>query len=711
MIENSLSAIWNALAPGLANHLWQSTLVAAAAGLLTLALRKHHARARYWLWLAASLKFLIPFSLLVGIGHYLARSRPAATAQPTLYSAFEEITQPFALPSTPASHAVAPLISSSSWLHFLPAIVATWLCGFLVVLVVWTIRWRRVSAAMKSAEPISAGREVGALRRVERLGGIRKPIALLLSRTSIEPGIFGIARPVLIWPEGISHRLEDAHLEAILAHEVWHVRRRDNLYAALHMLVEAVFWFYPLVWWLGARLLEERERACDEEVVEFGSDRHIYAESILRVCEFCLTSPLVCVSGVTGADLKQRMVHIMSDRILHKLDFTRKLLLTTAAFLAIAVPITFGVLHAIPSQARAQSSTAAATAPTFETVSIKPNTEAGGKFYSKIGFSLQDGSFMARGVTLQRLIQMAYSVQDSQISSGPEWVNTQKFDIDAKMNRAVSDALKQSSGQKGFDDQLALKTLLAQNFKLVLHPETRNLPVYDLVVADSGSKLQESKTERFIHLERGELASHGVPIRILTNELSRILGQTVIDKTGLKGDYAFTLRWTPDTAENARFKAAQAVMGAPAPGSPDPNGPPLATALEQQLGLKLESHTDPVQVLVVDHAEMPSESQAENTTSSTPVRVPQDVISGLIREKVAPQYPEAARKAEIQGTVVLDATSGKRGNVENLQISGQPMLAPAAIDAVKDWKYNPYVINGEPVDVQTQVQVNFTLSD
>lgn len=708
MIEKPLSAVWNALTPGVANHLWQSTLVAAVAGLLTLALRKHQARARYWLWLAASLKFLVPFSLLVGMGHYLARSRPGATAQPTLYSGLEEITQPFAL-TTAAPHALAPSISSSGWIHFLPAIVAAWLCGFLVVVLVWAIRWRRISATMKSAEPLSEGREIGTLRRVERLGGIRRPIALLLSRTSLEPGIFGIARPVLIWPEGISRHLEDAHLEAILAHEVWHVRRRDNLYAALHMLVEAVFWFYPLVWWLGARLVDERERACDEEVVAFGSDRHIYAQSILKVCEFCLSSPLVCVSGVTGADLKRRMVHIMSDRILHKLDFARKLLLTVAASLAIAVPVTFGLFHATPGQAQPQADNVSAIAPTFESVSIKPNTESGGKFYSKVMFSLKDGSFMARGVTVQRLIQMAYRVQDSQISGGPDWINTAKFDIDATLNRAVADQILKQ--QKGFDDQIALKTLLAQRFKLALHPEARNLPVYDLVVADGGSKLQESKTERFIRVERGEVNSSGVPLRILVDELSQMLGQTVIDKTGLKGDYAFTLRWTPDAAQDARFKAAEDAMGA-VPGSPNPSGPPLATALEQQLGLKLEPRSDPVQVLVVDHAEMPSESQADITTSSTPVHVPQEVMSGLIREKVNPQYPEAARNADIQGTVVLDATIGKVGNVEKLQImSGHPMLAPAAIDAVKDWKYNPYLINGEPTDVETKVQVNFTLSD
>ena len=91
------------------------------------------------------------------------------------------------------------------------------------------------------------------------------------SRNSYVPGVFGIVRPVLLWPRDIETRLDDAQVRAILAHELAHVRRRDNLTAAVHMVVEAIFWFYPLVWWIGSRLVNERERACDEEVVRLTS--------------------------------------------------------------------------------------------------------------------------------------------------------------------------------------------------------------------------------------------------------------------------------------------------------------------------------------------------------------------------------------------------------------------------------------------------------
>jgi bla regulator protein blaR1 len=210
------------------------------------------------------------------------------------------------------------------------------------------VRWRNVSRYIRTAVPLYKGREIEALRRMERIAGIGRRIDLRLTSASLEPSIFGILRPVLLWPQGISEHLDDRHLEAIAAHEVWHVRRRDNLAGAIHMLVAAIFWFHPLVWWLGARLLEERERACDEQVLALGSVPQIYAESILKTCEFCTASTLACVSGVTGAQLKQRIVQIMTLQTARQLDFSRKLLLTAAGFTAISVPLLLGITKMEP---------------------------------------------------------------------------------------------------------------------------------------------------------------------------------------------------------------------------------------------------------------------------------------------------------------------------------------------------------------------------
>jgi uncharacterized protein (TIGR03435 family) len=612
MFLKYLSGVWAALAPAMGNHLWQSTLFAITAGLLTLALRKNRARARYWLWLAASVKFLVPFSLLVIVGSRLPWSRGSAGAKAGLSFVMEEVGQPFMQPMTSIASLATPKTIFASLIHLLPALLAVWLCGSLVVIFVWLLRRQRISAAIREATPLREGREVEVLRRLEHIEGIRKQTEILLSRASLEPGIFGIVQPILIWPERISERLEDAHLEAILAHELWHVRRHDNLAAAIHMVVEAIFWFHPLVWWLGARLLEERECACDEEVLESGRERQVYAESILKICEFCVGSPLTCVSGVTGADLKRRIARIMSKRVTRRLDLSRKLLLSAAGLLAVAVPIVFGLLHATQARAGSPAQNAATIASTFSDVSIKSNTSTGNAMHKMLGGS--DGYTM-ENVTLRMLIGDVYGVQDDRISGAPEWLNFERYDIHTKIDKSVADELqKLSPEQRKLARERMLQALLAEHFKLTLHRETKDILVYVLSIDDNGPKLQLTKPgdtypngikgldglpagPHRVGGQRGQLTVQALPMATVASVLSRELGgRTILDRTGLKGEYDFTLRWTPDED--------QAV---------------ILTAIEEQLGLKLETQKVPMEVLVIDHAERPSEPQTQNSAPVTPV--------------------------------------------------------------------------------------------
>jgi bla regulator protein blaR1 len=615
MIPNHLSPAWSSLATGLGNHLWQSTLFVIAAGLLTLVLRKNHARVRYWLWLAASVKFLIPFSLLVAVGSYLPGSRGTAGTNAAFYVAVEQVSLPFSPPAMP----VIPQGSASKGLiQLLPVLVlVAWLCGFLVVIFHWFFRWGRISAAIRKSVPLHEGREVQTLRQLERTGGMRKATEMLLSRTSLEPGVFGITRPVLLWPEEISKRLEDAHLEAILAHELWHVRRRDNLAAAIHMVVEAIFWFYPLVWWMGARLLEERERACDEEVLESGSDRQVYAESILKICEFCIASPLVCVSGVTGADLKKRMAYIMTKNLSRKLDFSRKLLLSAAGLLAGVVPIALGLAKPTKSRAESQSQDTLPPVPLFESASIKPNTGEPMAGFTIVGkpfkaIMWKGDRLMATNFTLHGLLRVAYALQDDQISGGPDWLNSEGFDVDVKIGKSTIDEMQKRGGVSG--RTLMLQELLSDRFKLSFHHETKDLPIYALVTAANGPRVQPAKpgdtypnglkclggrpcgSRSFLEPENNKLVGQGVPLSNLVELLSEKLGgRIVLDKTGLAGDYDFTLQLAPEENEAA-----------------------ISKALEEQLGLKLEPQKAPTDVLVIDHAEKPAQSQAQSTRTIVP---------------------------------------------------------------------------------------------
>jgi bla regulator protein BlaR1 len=625
MTLQSLSSIWTApLAPAIGNHLWQSTLFAVAAGLLTLALRKNHARARYWLWLVASLKFLVPFSLLTSLGSRMAWSRGTATTQGALSFVIEQVSQPFAKQGS--SHAAPQTIFAS-----LPTILAAaWACGFVAVLVVWFARWRRVSAGIRNTSPLREGREVTALRRLEQAGGIQKKIEIFLSRASLEPGILGIVKPVLVWPQGISDRLEDAHLEAILAHEVWHVRRNDNLAAAIHMLVEAIFWFHPLIWWLGARMVEERERACDEEVLQLGSQPQVYAESILKICEFCVGSPLACIAGVTGSDLKKRIANIMNKNIVRKLNFGKKLLLSAAGAAAITLPIIFGLAKPAHSQPQASSqdtvSKTSAFTRGYQQVSITPGDSGDGVIQTRIIFT--PDSLRAKNETLQELLKLAYGVQANQISGGPDWLASARFNIEAKLDEStVAELKKLSPEQQKMERDLMFQNLLADQFKVALHRENKLLPAQVLVIAKNGPKVQPAKPgdtypngikgsdglpagpHKFNFGPDGVIVQ-ALPMSFVANNLAIHLGQPVVDRTGLTGDYDFTLKFSPrsETAVHTNEQTGAKETTMPVT-SMSAYHAALLSAIEDQLGLKLDSQTIPLPVLVIDRAEKPTANQ------------------------------------------------------------------------------------------------------
>ena len=573
------------------DHLWQSTLFAAAAGLLTLAFRKSRARARYWLWLAASVKFLIPFSLLVALGSRIEwRVAPVGPQQLELSYAIEQV-------SVSAVHAPLPPIHHANMLP--EALLAVWALGFAAVFFRWFVRSRALRSARRSALLLET----------------RGKMQILSSPALLEPGVLGIRRPVLLLPAGITERLTSAQLEAIFAHELCHVRRRDNLAAVIHMLVEAIFWFHPLVWWLGARLVAERERACDEEVLQSGRDPQVYAEGILTVCKHYLESPLACAAGVTGADLKHRIESIMTRRIGRELTLAGKLLLASAGALALGAPVAIGLLHA---PALVAQTSAAAEPLKFEVASIKPSDP--GERGVMIQFA-PGGRFVAKNVTLKSLVAMAYDVRDFQLSGGPAWAGTVRYDINAKPD-AVSEAddphkITTDEQREKFQERqrMRIQALLADRFQLKIGHSTKELPIYVLKVAKNGPKLQEWKEDggspfQGARIGRpGHLTGRKVSMKFLTQLLAGNVGRPVIDQTGLTGDYDFNLEWTPDQNQPGGFGGP----GGPGPDGlrpppPDPNGPSIFTAIEEQLGLKLESQKGPVEMLTIDAVEKPSEN-------------------------------------------------------------------------------------------------------
>ena len=221
----------------IANHIWQSTIVGLAAAVLALMLRNNGASVRYWIWFAAAMKFLVPFAALTAAANVL----PLPQAPSVAIGALDAATVIFRSSTIPA-------LGGTSWTF----VTIVWLLGALVVLMRWAWQWQRLAADARQSPPMVDGVVHDTLRRIEREEGISSPTALVASSHSIEPGVLGIRTPVLVWPRALTAGLSDTHIEAILAHEVCHIVRRDNLLASAQMVVSAVFWFHPLVWWIGS---------------------------------------------------------------------------------------------------------------------------------------------------------------------------------------------------------------------------------------------------------------------------------------------------------------------------------------------------------------------------------------------------------------------------------------------------------------------------
>jgi len=249
--------------------------------------------------------------------------------------------------------------------------------------------------------------------------------------------------------------------------------------------------------------------------------------------------------------------------------------------------------------------------PVFETASIKPNNGEPMAGFTIVGkpfkaIMWQGDRLMATNFTLHGLIQVAYGVPDDQIVGGSDWLNTEGYDLDAKMGKSVVDDMQKRGRVYGVSGRtLMFQKLLSERFKLSFHRETKELPVYALVIAKGGPKLHEAK-HSVMRLGRGELTSQGVGIALLARTLSRQLGRPVLDKTGLPGYYEFTLHWTPD--ESQTFIGFDGTIIPDNARPPDSSWPSVFAAVQEQLGLKLESQKGPVEILVIDHVEKPSEN-------------------------------------------------------------------------------------------------------
>ncbi|MGD0480612.1 MAG: TIGR03435 family protein [Terracidiphilus sp.] len=264
-----------------------------------------------------------------------------------------------------------------------------------------------------------------------------------------------------------------------------------------------------------------------------------------------------------------------------------------ALWIALAI-CAIAVCSFLRSQTAAQPEVAAGPAPAYEIVSIKPDKSGSPGAHMQ---RLPDG-FRWTNFPVSTWVRSAYDVtMDSQIVGLPGWADSEPYDIEAKADAETAEAWKKLSDKERWKlERPMMQSLLADRCQLKVHRETREMPVYDLVIAKGGLKMKEAPVDDHNGGESmgpGKMTAQGLSTDSLVSAFSGMVGRMIVDKTGLgEKKFDFELRWTPDD-RRAADNAADA-------------GPSIFTALEEQLGLKLVPAKGPVEVIVIDHIEKPS---------------------------------------------------------------------------------------------------------
>jgi len=433
--------------------------------------------------------------------------------------------------------------------------------------------------------------------------GLRRSVTIVLQKDVVAPATCGWMRPTIMLPiDAPDWSAED--LRQALLHELEHVRRHDWPVHVIARLTCSLYWFHPAAWIAWRQLSLESERACDDAVV-VQAENTAYAQQLVALARRVATvraQPLLSMAD--RRTLATRVASILSTNVARG-----RVSSTTMTAIVVCAAALSAALFPLQARARVQSSPGVASATVepglrFGVASVRPNdgTDPSRGF----GFTLESGRLRLRNQTLQTITSIAYAptfglwFPDERISGGPPWINTDRFTIDARAERAVT----------GPEMGAMLRSLLVDRFGLKVRVEPRTAAVYALVVIKRDRSLGPSLKPTAIACTgrcgigggSGRYQLSGASMALLAGSLSELVGRPVVDRTGLTGTFDGTLEWSPTPEELG-------ALGEPAPAAAV-FGASLFTALEEQFGLKLQSERGPVEYLVIESAEQPTPNDA-----------------------------------------------------------------------------------------------------
>ncbi len=427
-----------------------------------------------------------------------------------------------------------------------------------------------------------------AIASQEVLPPIARPARLLLSTDIASPMAVGFLHPAVILPESLPDELAQPEMEHVLLHEAAHIARRDDWTNLLARLLGAALALHPVAWWILRQIEREREIACDDWVVARTGSARPYAQSLARMSELRMAKSAnegeALASGIFGGG--SRLGERIELLLARGRDFSPRV---SMGRVAVSVAALLGCVIAGALAPRLIAFAQERLAFEVASVKLHPPGQRGFPPISISGSRVTDANS-----SVFDLVAVAYNLKRYQIAGGPSWIGS------ATAMGAAYDVTAKAPGDTVTMDQvrLMLQTLLAERFHLVVHLEAKEMPVYALVTGKGGPKLKVSPADG---MPPGTRVAGGGDTRIqmtaskgtmdqlaflLTNDQS--LGRPVVDKTSLTGTYDYKLEYS---------NAAQ-----------DSDAPSIFTALQEQLGLRLESQSATIEILVIDHVEKPDEN-------------------------------------------------------------------------------------------------------
>jgi len=499
------------------------------------------------------------------------------------------------LPASAPGGGAAPLLL---W------VVAIWLMGAMAFWIRMLGGWILTERLRSRLARRASGEWQQALERLKTRLSVSRPVQLLVSSLVQAPVVVGWLRPAVLVPVGALAGLPADQVEALLLHELAHIRRHDYLVNLWQGVVEAILFYHPAVWWISGHIRVERELCCDDMAVAASGDVLTYARALAGL-ESARPPHAGMVIAASGGSLVNRVARLAGRPRPAPRTFSGSATIMAAMIIAATTLALFG--QQVPR-------------PKFEVASVKPALPQGLMLVRPLPGRL------TANATLQMLMQNAYGVQAFQIEGGPGWAKSDRFQIDAKADgNATRDQML-----------LMLQSLLEERYQLTFHREIRELPVYALVAARGGLKLPFPQEGACVEptpdtppdwaggimappqagrvplprcgavrlmLEPGGARALGGKVRMaeFARTLSMVTDRPVIDRTGFGSFFDVQMMFLPDASTPAMPPPPPDVAAAL-----ELKTPSILSALQEQLGLKLESTRGPVEVMVIDHAERPS---------------------------------------------------------------------------------------------------------